>query len=220
MTNSTTAPLTGPEIVPDTVNSAIVLCHGYGSNGQDLHGISQQIHSQFPDTAFLSPNAPEACPGSPGGYQWFALPELTQNVRDEGTQRAAPVLNAYLDHVQQRFGLPGEKVALLGFSQGTMMSLHVGLRRPCAGILGYSGAMAAPAQLKHEIHKPVPVMLIHGTHDQVLPIPLMFQAMGALEANDIPVSHHISHNVPHSIGPDGLQKGVAFLKSLLQEMGS
>lgn len=205
-------PLTGQERVPETVGHLVVLLHGYGSNGQDLDGLAGQMEGQLPGAAFLSPNAPEPCPGSPGGFQWFGLSALSREERDTGVYQAAPGVDAFLDAALARFDLPGEKLLLIGFSQGTMMALHAGLRRPCAGILGFSGCLAAPERLKDEIRSRPPVMLIHGTHDQVLPFPLMFEAKGALEANGLSVGHHLSQNVPHAVGPDGLSQGLAFLK--------
>lgn len=209
--------LTGPEIVPDTVNSLVILAHGYGSNGQDLHGLAQQFAPHLPNTAFLSPNAPEGCPGAPGGYQWFALSRLDPSERDRGVVQAGPVLDRFITQSLERFGLDESRLALVGFSQGTMMALHTGLRRQTApaGILGFSGSLGAPSLLKDEIRCHPPVFLIHGTHDEVLPFPLMFEAKGALEANGITVRHHLSNQVTHSIGQDGLQHGLSFLKERL-----
>lgn len=215
--DSAATPLTGPEIVPQTIDSLVILAHGYGSNGQDLHGLAQQFAPHLPTTAFLSPNAPEACPGAPGGHQWFALSRLDPHERDTGVYQAGPALDGFLSEALDRFGLSEAQTVLAGFSQGTMMALHVGLRRatPPAGILGYSGCLGAPARLKDEIAGRPPVFLIHGTHDEVLPFPLMFETKGALEANGVTVRHHLSQQVTHSIGQDGLQQGLAFLKEVL-----
>ncbi|MBK5910033.1 hypothetical protein CCR85_00805 [Rhodothalassium salexigens] len=215
--DSPTSPLTGPEIVPDTVDSLVILAHGYGSNGQDLHGLAQQMAPHLQRTAFLSPNAPEPCPGAPGGYQWFGLSRLDPTERDTGVIKAGPTLDRFVTDSLARFDLDDRRLVLAGFSQGTMMALHVGLRRTTepAGILGFSGCLGAPAALRHEIQSRPPVFLIHGTHDEVLPFPLMFEAKGALEANGVTVRHHLSQNVPHSIGADGLAQGLDFLTEVL-----
>ncbi|MGF1605035.1 MAG: alpha/beta hydrolase [Rhodothalassiaceae bacterium] len=215
MNDAPAAVLTGPEIVPARVTHLVVLLHGYGSNGADLNTLARQINGQFPTTAFLSPNAPEPCPGNPAGFQWFGLTRISPEERDTGVYQAAPKLNEWLDRCLDRFQLDLHKLILAGFSQGAMMALHVGLRRPCAGILGFSGSLAAPGKLRDELHARPPVCLIHGSHDEVLPFPLMYEAKGALEANQVEVSVHLSHNVPHAIGPDGLQKAVAFLHRLI-----
>jgi phospholipase/carboxylesterase len=212
------AQLSGPVIEPENgaPESMVILCHGYGSNGDDLIQLAPQWQAILPGTVFLSPNAPEACPGAPGGYQWFPLTSMDRDERKAGVYGAAPILNGFIDQSLEKYGLTEDRLALVGFSQGTMMSLHVGPRREkqLAGILGFSGALTAPENLVAEIRSKPPVSLFHGEQDNMIPFPAMFEAVGALEAAGMKVQRHLSPGVPHSIGPDGLQKGGAFLASI------
>lgn len=210
--------LTGPVVEPENgaPDSMVILCHGYGSNGNDLIQLVPQWQAILPGTVFLSPDAPEACAGAPGGRQWFPLTTMDKAERKAGVYKAAPALDAFIDQSLEKYGLSEERLALVGFSQGTMMSLHVGPRREkqLAGIIGYSGALSAPENLVAETRSKPPVLLFHGDQDNVVPFPAMFEATGALEAAGMSVQRHISQNVPHSIGPDGLQKGGIFLANV------
>ena len=122
----------------------VILLHGYGSNGADLMGLVPYWRASLPDAVFMAPNAPENCPGAPGGYQWWSLADLGEKSRAAGVRQAAPLVNAFIDIHRTSYGLPNSKVALVGFSQGTLMALHVGPRRSevLAGIVGYSGMLA------------------------------------------------------------------------------
>ena len=139
------ANLQGPMAPPASggaPRSMVILLHGYGSNGDDLIGLVPYWRDALPDTVFLSPNAPEPCPGAPGGRQWWALTNFSPDARAAGVRQAAPVLNGFIDSQLAVYGLTEDRLALVGFSQGTMMALHVGLRRSIAGIVGYSGMLA------------------------------------------------------------------------------
>ncbi len=212
--------LQGPERPPaegGAPDSLVVFLHGYGSNGEDLIALAEPLARLLPRTHFLSPDAVEPCPGAPNGRQWFALSTLARSERDEGVVRAGPVLDRWLDDQLARFGLPASRLALVGFSQGTMMALHVGLRRaePVAGILGFSGALARIPRLMDELRVRPPVRLVHGDQDPVVPVWMMFEAFGALEALKVPVDWHVSRGTPHSIAPDGLKAGGEFLARVL-----
>lgn len=213
------AQISGPVIEPESgaPDSMVILCHGYGSNGNDLIALAPQWQAILPATVFLSPDAPEACAGAPGGYQWFPLTNMDKAERKAGVYKAAPVLDAFIDQSLEKYGLLEDRLALVGFSQGTMMALHVGPRREkqLAGILGFSGALTAPENLVAETRSKPPVALFHGSQDNVVPFPAMFEAVGALEAAGMKVQQHLSQNIAHSIGPDGLQKGGTFLAMII-----
>ena len=151
------ANLQGPMALPASggaPRSMVILLHGYGSNGDDLIGLVPYWRSALPDTVFLSPNAPEPCPGAPGGRQWWALTNFSPDARAAGVRQAAPILNGFIDSQLAAYGLSEDRLALVGFSQGTMMALHVGLRRPIAGIVGYSGMLADAEGLAAAPSKP------------------------------------------------------------------
>ena len=142
--------LDGPRVAAKSTapEQLVVFLHGYGANGNDLIAIGKQWRNLLPGAAFVAPDAPEPCAQAPGGRQWFTLTMRDANERWTGVTKARPVLDAFLDSELDRHGLDDSKLALAGFSQGTMLALHAGLRRARApaGILGYSGALAAPDQ--------------------------------------------------------------------------
>lgn len=222
-----TQTLSGPRIEPASggpAKSLVILSHGYGANGDDLIGLAPYWQQLLPDTAFVSPNAPERCEMSPGGYQWFPITirnpgEGWRPPADELWQKiggAAPYLDGFIDEQLAHYGLDESKLALVGFSQGTMMSLHVGLRRAKApaAILGYSGAYAGGAPGDEIVCRP-PVFLIHGDQDPMIPVQAMFKAAEDLSALGVSVQWHVSRGIPHSIGPDGLQLGGQFIADAL-----
>lgn len=206
--------LSGPALEPESgkADSLVIFCHGYGSNGDDLNSLGTRWRTLLPGAVFVAPNAPEKSP-HPGGYQWFPITDFSKEERFKGTYNAAPDLDEFIDVTLDQYGIKPNRLALVGFSQGTMMALHVGLRRKAglAGILGYSGALAAPEKLVAEIKCKPPVLLIHGAQDNVIPFPALFEAVGALEAAGMGVEKLISSNAGHSIAPDGLEKGGVFL---------
>ncbi|MDG1728107.1 MAG: alpha/beta fold hydrolase [Emcibacteraceae bacterium] len=210
--------LNGPRIEPEggKPEKLVILCHGYGSNGDDLIGLVPHLKRAMPNAVYVSPNAPEICYGAPNGYQWFPLTTLSREERLTGTLKAAPTLDHFIDQELEKYDLEEKDLVLVGFSQGTMMSLHVGLRRKSniGGIVGFSGAMTLPDNWEDEITSKPPVVLIHGDMDNVVPVGLMKEAFIALQGIDVPVDNHISPGVMHSIGPDGLQKALEFLGKL------
>ena len=207
--------LDGPRLAPQQgpATHLVVLCHGYGSDGKDLIGLAQHWQALLPSVAFVSPNAPDRCAMSPSGYQWFPLSRLDPSETLRGTQAAAPILNAFLDEELAKHGLTGDKLGLVGFSQGTMMSLYVGLRRNPrpAAILGYSGLLAGGETLTRFDDAP-PVMLVHGDADQVIPAQALFMSANALAALSVPVQWHLSRGLAHGIDPAGLALGGQFLR--------
>jgi phospholipase/carboxylesterase len=151
---------------------------------------------------------------APFGRQWFSLQDRRPAaVMLEGARRNAPALDAFLDEVLQRHALPPSRLALLGFSQGTMMSLYVALRRKeaIAAVLGFSGALLGPELLAMEARSKPPVMLIHGDADDVVPVGALGMAVTALQQAGIPVEGIIRPGLPHSIDSYGIETGGRFL---------
>ncbi len=199
----------------------VVLLHGYGADGNDLLGLADPLAPHMPDTVFLAPNAPEKSAMNPMGFQWFPIPWIdgsSQEAADAGMARAVADLNAFLDDVMAAEAVPADRVILLGFSQGTMMSLHVGPRRrdAVAGIVGFSGRLLAPETLPDEVRVRPPVLLIHGDADEVVPPQSLPQAAEALEhAGWEEVYAHVMKGTGHGIAPDGLSIALAFMRDKL-----
>ena len=211
-----TATLNGPRLSAThghKVDRLIVFCHGYGADGNDLIGLGAEWQRAMPGAAFASPNAPQPCAGSPMGYQWFPITRMDPVEMMRGVESAAAGLNAFLDAELARLGLDSSRLALVGFSQGTMMSLHVGLRRKVApaAIVGYSGALAGAEKLPTEIQGRPPVLLVHGDADQMIPVQALNLAANGLAAAGVPVRWHVSRGIGHGIGPDGIELGGKFL---------
>ncbi|HEU5276872.1 MAG TPA: prolyl oligopeptidase family serine peptidase [Xanthobacteraceae bacterium] len=214
------AEIDGPRLEPRTgpAKRLVVFLHGYGADGNDLIEIGRAWQPLLPDTAFVSPHAPQPCAGAPMGRQWFALTFRDPDERWNGVNAAAPILNRFLDAELARRKLPASALALVGFSQGTMMALHVGLRRAVApaAIVGYSGLFvlpngAEPAAVAAEIKSRPPVLLIHGDQDELIPVQALFHATQALAALDIPAEWHVSAGIGHGIDQEGLRQGGEFL---------
>jgi phospholipase/carboxylesterase len=212
--------LNGPSLAPlsgGAPKQLVVLLHGYGSNGADLISLAPLWRQRLPDALFVAPDAPERCPGAPGGYQWWALHDLSRQALAAGARHAAPVLDAYLDDLLAEHGLAEDRLVLAGFSQGTMMALHVGVRRerPLAGILGYSGMIAGPSLDASEIRSKPPVLLIHGDADTIVPISAYRHAHAELERHGFPLEGHVTRGLGHGVDPTGIELGAKFVERVL-----
>ena len=209
--------LTGPraDAQSGAATSLVILLHGYGANGDDLFGIAQALAPHMPDTAFRSPNAPQRSAMNPMGYQWFPIPWLdgsTEAEMQSGAREAIKTLHAYIDEAMAEEGVAPDRTILLGFSQGTMLSLTVGLRRETAlaGIVGFSGRLIATEEDGPITSKP-PVLLVHGDEDEMVPVASIHEARSELAAAGVDVMWHISEGVGHGIAPDGLSLALDFM---------
>jgi phospholipase/carboxylesterase len=194
-----------------------VFLHGYGADGNDLIDLGRMFAQILPDTAFVSPHAPDPCDQSPMGRQWFPLALGDMQAYWRGVEHSAPKLQAFLDAELARLRLSDRDLALVGFSQGTMMALHVGLRRkaPIAGIVGYSGLLAGPEHLREpHVHK-TPILLVHGDADPLIPVVALHAAVQSLGNAGFVAEWHVSPGLAHGIDEDGLRLGADFLRRVL-----
>ncbi|MGV6846754.1 MAG: alpha/beta hydrolase [Marinibacterium sp.] len=209
------------EPVSGQTRSVVVFLHGYGANGDDLLGLAQPLGEHLPDTLFVAPDAPETCPGAPGGLQWFPIPWIDGSSEEEaarGLEAAAADLNAFLDALMVDEDVLPEQVALFGFSQGTMMSLYVAPRRedPLAGIVAFSGRLLAGETLAEEAVSRPPILLIHGDADDLVPVQSLPEAAEALQAAGwTDVYAHVMKGTGHGIAPDGLSVALGFMRDKL-----
>ncbi|WP_299686930.1 alpha/beta fold hydrolase [uncultured Tateyamaria sp.] len=203
------------------VRSIVVFVHGYGANGADLLGLAEPLGEHLPDTLFVAPDAPEAIPMMPNGYQWFPIPWIDGSSEEEaerGLLAAAADFDAFLDALMVDEDVLPEQVVLFGFSQGTMMSLQVAPRREdeVAGIVAFSGRLLRPDLLADEVVSRPPVLLIHGDQDDVVPPQSLPEAAEALQgAGWKDVYAHVMKGTAHGIAPDGLSVALAFMRDKL-----
>lgn len=211
LTFSQRAPLSGK------IGSMVVFLHGYGADGADLLGLADPLAPHLPDTLFVAPDAPEPCSGNPYGRQWFPIPRLDGSAEvdaAEGLDRAAEDLNAFLDARLEDAGLTPANLALIGFSQGTMMALHVAARRAVAvaAVVGFSGRLLRPDALATDAISKPPVLLVHGDADPMVPFADMGLAGQALTAAGFQTFGHVMKGTGHGIAPDGLSAALSFLR--------
>lgn len=206
------------EAASGEADSMVIFLHGYGADGNDLLGLAEPLKPHLPNTMFLAPNAPERCGMNPMGYQWFPIPWIdgsSEEAAADGMARAVDDLNTFLDRVMVEEDMIAEQVALVGFSQGTMMALHVAARRDeaFAGVVGFSGRLMSPETLADEVVVRPPILLIHGDQDDVVPPQSLPEAAEALEAAGwTEVYAHVMKGTAHGIAPDGLSVALAFLR--------
>ncbi len=213
--------LNGPRIAPRSRGPArqlVIFLHGYGADGNDLIELGRIWQTLMPDAAFVSPHAPEPCAQSPTGRQWFSLSFREKNERWIGVNKAMPILDHFINEELKRNNLPGSALALVGFSQGAMAALHVGLRRPepPAAIVGYSGLFvlpegAKPETMAAEIKARPPILLVHGDSDDLIPPQALFLSSQYLAALDIPTEWHLAGGLGHGIDQEGLRHGGEFI---------
>jgi phospholipase/carboxylesterase len=191
----------------------VLLLHGFGSSGDDMISLAPHWQDVLPDALFLAPHAPQKCGIMNAGYQWWGLSGFAPSALAVGASSAAPAIDAFIDRKLDEYGLTEADLALVGFSQGTMMALHVGLRRTrlVAAVVGYSGMLTGAAELSHNKHVKPPVLLVHGTADPVVPIGAMHLAESELKRLGVPVTSHVSYGVGHTVDPVGLRLGKEFV---------
>jgi phospholipase/carboxylesterase len=211
--------LDGPRLEPRgrAPSSLVVLLHGYGANGEDLIALGDGWRRWLPDAVFVAPNAPETIPGMYGGLQWFPLTLRDPSEYWRGVVSARPAADRFLDAQLARYRLSADRLVLVGFSQGTMMALHVGLRRAAApaGIVGYSGLLAGPEHLADITAHP-PILLIHGEADDLIPVAALHAAREQLAKSDLLVEWHVRPGVGHGIDPEGQMLAGHFIASALK----
>ena len=204
---------------PGPPRQLVVLLHGVGADGADLIELAPALALRLPQAAFVAPDAPQPCDMAPFGRQWFSLRDRRPAALLAGVRASAPLLDAFLDAELARHGLDNRQLALVGFSQGTMLALHVALRRApaLAAVLGFSGALLGAERLAEELVARPPVFLVHGDADEVVPVTALHAAVGGLQAAAVPVQWSVRRSLTHAIDPESIAHGGAFLAAAFAE---
>lgn len=208
--------ISGPEKAPSNGAAAeqlVVFLHGWGADGNDLIGLAKSWSEVLPHAHFISPHAPDVCDANPAGRQWFSFQDRDADEIAAAAAGAAAIINRFLDDNLERLALSDSRLALVGFSQGAMMALYIALRRtvPCAGVVGYSGALIGAETLADEIRSRPPMLLAHGDADQVVPFASLDAAVQMLGSHDVSVRRHVGAGLGHGIDDPGLELGGKFL---------
>lgn len=201
--------------------SLVIFLHGYGANGSDLIGLADSLSEGFHDTTFISPDAFENCPGNPSGFQWFPIEWLygseNQNIEIE-IEKPISFLRNWIKSQMEEFNVNPSKTMIIGFSQGTMMALHLATRghETYAGVVGFSGKLLSANKLSKESNVKMPLLLVHGTDDQVVPLENLNEASDALLSVGYRTFVHVSRGIGHGISPDGISAVKKFMKRFLK----
>ena len=191
----------------------VIILHGWGADGANLIDLADIFARTLPDAHFIAPNAPFVCEANPYGFQWFSLMDRSPQNMLAGTHKSMDLLNVFIDEQLTNLGLDNSKLALVGFSQGTMLALHLAMRRTpqMAAVVGFSGALVAAVILPQEITARPPVCLIHGDADDVVPYASLAHATKNLRENGVSVAPHTRPFLGHSIDIEGITIAAEFL---------
>ncbi|NBZ86098.1 alpha/beta hydrolase [Stagnihabitans tardus] len=199
--------------------SLVVFVHGYGADGSDLLSLGDVLGDHLPDTAFVAPDAPEAIPGAPFGRQWFGIPRFDGTSEERaraGLAASSEDLNAFIDQRAGYEGIGADRVVVVGFSQGAMLSFNaIPMREaPVAAVVAISGQLLHPPGLAVAVSKP-PFLVMHGDEDEVVPFASMAEACNALVENGFPTYGHVMEGTGHGIAQDGLAQMLGFIRQVL-----
>ena len=198
-------------------DNAVILCHGYGGDGNDISILANYWKSYLPKTVFICPDAPEKCAVSPSGFQWFDLMNQTNDEILTKSLVAEIKLNKFIDEIKAEYMLSADKIILSGFSQGCMISLQTGLKREdkINSIIGYSGKIIDIKHIENNIKSKPDIILMHGDKDEVVPVSFLLEAKELFNRIDYNIQTKIFQNCEHRIPQEGSSLGLEFIKKKL-----
>tara|TARA_B100000700_G_C14657467_1_gene674830 strand:+ start:86 stop:742 length:657 start_codon:yes stop_codon:yes gene_type:complete len=195
----------------------VILCHGYGGDGKDISILANYWKNFLPDTLFVCPDAPEICKVNPGGFQWFDLMDQTEDEILSKSLIAENKLNNFIDEVKDKNNINAKRVALVGFSQGCMISMQTVLKRKeeinC--LIGYSGKILNIKHMENNIVSRPEIYLMHGDIDAVVPLNSLLEAKEFFDKQNYKINTKIFKNCEHRIPTEGSSIGLQFLKKNL-----
>tara|TARA_Y100000310_G_scaffold326819_1_gene392231 strand:- start:38 stop:694 length:657 start_codon:yes stop_codon:yes gene_type:complete len=192
----------------------IVLCHGYGGDGKDISTLAINWQRFLPDAIFLCPNAPEICAVNPQGYQWFDLSSDKEELILEKSLIVEEKLNTFIDQILNNFQLEPNNLALVGFSQGCMMSIQIALKKKkqISCLIGYSGKVINQKHLSDNIYSKPKIFLMHGAKDTLVPPTHLLEAKEYLVKHGLKIKTKLFKDCEHRIPVEGVSLGLGFLK--------
>jgi len=196
---------------------AIILCHGYGGDGKDISLLAINWQRFLPDAIFLCPNGPEICSINPKGFQWFDLEIEKEEVILEKSLVAEKKLTLFLDQVLDNFQLEPKNLALIGFSQGCMMSIQVGMKnkKEINCVIGYSGKVINQKHLLENINSKPKIFLMHGDNDTIVLPTHLLEAKEYFTKCGIKIKTKLFKKCEHRIPVEGSSLGLEFLRKNL-----
>lgn len=212
--------LDGPRLEPAAgpAEYLVILCHGYGSNGDDLISIAPDLRSYLPNAYFVSPNGPQRVAGF-FGYRWFPVSLIgrSPDQMKHDVLGAIPIVNAFADTELAKLNLGPERLILVGFSQGAMTVLNSGIRRevPPAAVVAFAGGIVSTENLPRRAEAP-PVMLIQGAEDRQGDPARVAEALETLKDAGVPVQSHTLPGLGHSIDGRGIRLAGEFIRDATQ----
>jgi len=206
-----------PPLSKNKPKQAIVLCHGYGGDGNDISTLAINWQRFLPETIFLCPNAPEICSVNPQGYQWFDLTSEDEDVLLEKSLPAEKKLSIFLDQIFDHFNIDPANLALVGFSQGCMISIQTGLKKikQINCIVGYSGKIINQKHLSANINSRPKMFLMHGEKDEIVLPTNLLDAKEYLIRHKLKIKTKLFKNCEHKIPIEGTSLGLSFLQKNL-----
>tara|TARA_B100000965_G_scaffold406319_1_gene444614 strand:+ start:573 stop:1229 length:657 start_codon:yes stop_codon:yes gene_type:complete len=199
------------------IKYAIILLHGYGGDGNDISALSLNWKRFLPNTIFLCPNGHEICKVNPVGFQWFDLSVDDPNYILKESLKGEEKLKFYIDEVKQKFNLTNNKICLTGFSQGSMMSINIGLtsKEKFNSIVGFSGKIINKENLVNRIISKTNMLLIHGDLDTIVPVNFLLEAKDFMIRNNVNIETKIIKNCEHHIPIEASSHALSFIKKNL-----
>lgn len=196
------------------IDLLFILFHGVGQEASHMAPLAQRLAGEYPQAAVVCVDAPTVCDLGTGGWQWFSARELNDAVRVERVAAVLPQFVATVRALQKQFQMTWERTALVGFSQGAIMSLEAVQAEPAlAGrVLAFCGRHAVqPAHAPED----TTVHFFHGMTDTVVPPGPAVDSAERLVALGGDVTADVLPHIGHELHPMLVDKAIEQLRTFL-----
>jgi len=198
--------------------NAVILCHGYGGDGNDISILANYWKNFLPDTMFVCPNAPEICKVNPSGFQWFDLSKNDEKYILEKSIEAEKIINKFIQEVKNKYQVLNKNIVLCGFSQGCMMAINAGVtsEQEYNCIVGFSGKIINRDNLQSKLKNKSKILLIHGDQDEIVSSTFLLEAKDFFKRNKFDIQTNLIKNCGHHIPIDASSIALNFIKKNLE----